>query len=554
MMNSLSISPFFILGASVLDNRKRLIELADEKSLITDSDVCQKARTDLTNLRSRLGFEIAWMPGVSPEKASEALDILRTDPNKIRDQPDLPKLAHLNLLCAAFELVDDKSEAQSIAKFIIEIAELSEALSVDEVVHEINKDRTVAGFTLVTDRDQVENELTARKRIYRQTLRDGLDRLESSTLVAAMTYALENTTAGGLHSAPGLIDSLVDGYELETKHFLDLEQENIQKLTTAMRSTARVVSVAAEKRLRDYMVTLDKVVRNWVRVAKPVQLSAKARGMDHLPSSEASLPIRLLAVNLFSVEDAVYLSEQIINLLEELFADVPVVQDAIKNDRKNLLSFKYQFRPETVVQANEHPWKDEFACKFQIGAQDNDILSISPQGISWRGQCFAFENIVRVRWGIKRSDSDDDSINVSYMIAFGDANTEAVVNIEEQSIYAEFGQKMWMAMGPRLIDQMLVALGKGKHLNFGNITVYDAGIALNKRKFFKTWRKFFPWKQISIWTDTDVFFIIDNSNKKTICALSYISCNNARILLAVLSSALTVPNIKNLSQLLLKES
>jgi hypothetical protein len=92
------------LGVTTRDDRRRIVELAEEKSLELDHDVCQKARSDLTNPRSRLSVEMAWLPGVSPRKASQLVENLLHNPMAIREESGLPTLAHLNLLAAAFEL------------------------------------------------------------------------------------------------------------------------------------------------------------------------------------------------------------------------------------------------------------------------------------------------------------------------------------------------------------------------------------------------------------------------------------------------------------------
>ncbi|WP_293194226.1 hypothetical protein [Ottowia sp.] len=42
-------SAFAVLGATARDDRRRIVELAEEKSLELDHDICQKARSDLTN-------------------------------------------------------------------------------------------------------------------------------------------------------------------------------------------------------------------------------------------------------------------------------------------------------------------------------------------------------------------------------------------------------------------------------------------------------------------------------------------------------------------------
>ena len=62
--------PFSLLGATIRDDRKRIMDLAEEKSLELDAEICQKARSDLINPRTRLAVEMGWLPGVSPRRAA----------------------------------------------------------------------------------------------------------------------------------------------------------------------------------------------------------------------------------------------------------------------------------------------------------------------------------------------------------------------------------------------------------------------------------------------------------------------------------------------------
>jgi hypothetical protein len=126
------------------DNRKRIVELAEEKSLELDHDVCQKARSDLTNPRTRLSAEIAGFR-VSPRKASQLVENLLHDPMALGRSQACPTLAHLNLLAAAFEAVDGNHDADDLAEFIMETAYLAEELP-EEVLRDINEDRAVPVF------------------------------------------------------------------------------------------------------------------------------------------------------------------------------------------------------------------------------------------------------------------------------------------------------------------------------------------------------------------------------------------------------------------------
>jgi hypothetical protein len=114
-------NPFFVLGASTRDDRRRILELADQLSLEIDDEVCQKARSQLTSPRQRLIAEISWLPGISPRKTGELLGILERDPLSLRRSSGLPTLANLNLAAAAFGRVGEVIEPADIADFIIEI-------------------------------------------------------------------------------------------------------------------------------------------------------------------------------------------------------------------------------------------------------------------------------------------------------------------------------------------------------------------------------------------------------------------------------------------------
>lgn len=218
-------TPFAILNVTTRDDRRRIVELAEEKSLELDHDVCQKARSDLTNPRTRLSAEIAWLPGVSPRKASQLVENLLHDPMAVREESGLPTLAHLNLLAAAFEAVDGEHDAEDLASFIQEVAYLVDEIDPEDVLRDINEDRAVSGFPEVRALDQIEAELVERKRYYRSAIKDALDRLPPTTLVQVMTDTVEGVTLGGEDHAPELIDDLVDSYEVETQGFLQKEAE-----------------------------------------------------------------------------------------------------------------------------------------------------------------------------------------------------------------------------------------------------------------------------------------------------------------------------------------
>ncbi|MBS0243688.1 MAG: hypothetical protein JSS20_16040, partial [Proteobacteria bacterium] len=321
-------SSFAMLGVTTRDDRRRIVELAEEKSLELDHEVCQKARSDLTNPRTRLSAEIAWLPGVSPRKATQLVDALLYHPMRVRQESGLPTLAHLNLMASAFETVKDDHDSDDLANFIQELANLAEDLRPEEVLRDINEDRAVSGFPEVKTLEQIEEELTERKRYYRNAVKDMLNRLPSATLVQVMTDTVAHATSGGEDHAPGLVDDLVDSYEVETQSALQSGVESIQRLIQSAKESGQ----SGEAAVRQIVDKIESSTRSWDKIAQPIQLSAKARGTDHELSSNLGWAIRGLALDLFNQHDMLSQSQRLTALLQEAFAEIPEISERVKQD------------------------------------------------------------------------------------------------------------------------------------------------------------------------------------------------------------------------------
>lgn len=537
-------SAFAVLGVTIRDNRRRIVELAEEKSLELDHDVCQKARSDLTNPRTRLSAEIAWLPGVSPRKATQLVERLLSDPMAIREESNLPTLAHLNLLAAAFEAVDGKHDADDLAGFIMETAYLAEELYPEDVLRDINEDRAVSGFPEVRALDQIEAELTERKRYYRTAIKDALDRLPPMTLIQVMTETVDGVTSGGEDHAPGLIDDLVDSYEVETQGVLQKEAENVRKIIKAARDHAG----SGEAAVKPYVDKLDAVARNWDKIAQPIQLSAKARGIDHEASRDLAYKIRSLAIDLFNEHDMLAQSQRLTGLIQELFSEVPEISDRAEEDADALADI-FQQRQQAAARKDE--WAREITYRAEIGVMFKDTLSISPQGVSWKGQNFPLDSITRVRWGGVNHSVNGIPTGTTYTIAFGNRNSEAVVELKKQDIYNTFIDKLWRAVCVRLLTEMLEALKNGRDLYFGDALLHDDGVTLVKRKFFGSDEKVrCSWGQVHVWSANGSFCIGAKGDKKVNAGISYIHGANTHILEQAIRMAFKKPGMRRLSDVL----
>jgi len=517
-------NPFALLGVTTRDDRRRIVELAEEKSLELDHDACQKARSDLTSPRMRLGAEMSWLPGVSPGKAAQFVSTLHSDPMSLREESGLPTLAHLNLLASAFEAVDGNDSADDVANFIQEMAYLVDDLAAEQVLRDINEDRSVSGFPEVKGIEQVEAELSERKRYYRNAIKDALNRLPPASLVDAMTAAVDQITGGGEDHAPELIDDLVDSYAVETQGFLQKEAESVEKLINAARDSA----TSGEKVVKPIVDKLVVVAKNWDKVAQPIQLSAKARGIDHDPSHEIAYSIRSLAIDLFNEHDMLDQSQRLTGLIQELFAELPEVVERVEQDSEALADI---FQNRKMNEAQKDEWARDITYRAEVGVMFKDVLSISPDGLSWKNQRFPLDAVTRVRWGAVRHSVNGIPTGTTYTLAFGDNRSEAVVELKKESTYSTFLEKLWKAVVIRLLTELFETLQGGNEVRFGEATLSDDGITLVKHKFLGANEKIrCSWAQVHVWGADGSFYIGSKDDKKTYVGLSYIHAANTHVL------------------------
>lgn len=534
---------FWILGATTRDDRRRIVELAEEKSLDVDPDTCQKARSDLTGPRTRLAAEMAWLPGVSPKKAAQLARQILQDPLSVRSESGLPALAHANLMAAAFEAVDAEDLAEDIATFIQEMAHLVEGLSIDDILRDINEDRTVSGFPEVKAREQVESELAERKRYFRNVIKYALNRLRPAVLVEALTRAVDRVTAGGERHAPELVDELVDSYEVEAQGFLQKEAENIRKLIEATRDSAK----SGESAVRPLVDKLESVARNWDKVAQPIQLSAKSRGIRHQPSNEVALSIRSLAVELFNEHDMLPQAQRITGLLQELFSEIPEVAERVEQDVGALEEI---FHDRKHAETRRKEWAQELTYQTEIGVLFKDTLSMSPDGITWKNVHYPLDAVTRVRWGGLRHSVNGIPTGTTYTIAFGDSNSEAVIELKREEVYTTFVEKLWRAVCVRLLTELLEALKAGREIPFGDALIKDDGVMLTRHKFLGAEQVRCTWYQVHVWTADGSFYIGAKEDKKAYAALSYIHTPNVHILEQAIRMAFKKAGMRGLSDLL----
>lgn len=540
---ALHANAFALLGANPRDDRRRIVELAEERSLEIDHELCQKARSDLTNPRNRLSVEVAWLPGVSPARAKGLLDQLLRDPISIRDEDGLPDLAFANLLAAVFESVGATDSAKDVAEFIEQMADHVEYLDPDDALRDINEDRLISGFPEVGSTDQIESEFVERRRYFRNAIKEALDRMAPADLVEAMTIVVDSATVGGEIHAPSLIDELVDSYALESQEFLTREAENAEKLIKAITSGVK----SGESAISSHVAKLERVVRSWNSVARPVQLSTKARGLDHDASKELAYSIRSLAIDLFNEHDMLATSQKLTALLEDQFSEIPDLAERVSADAETLGDIA---KRRKAADEERKKWDEEITFSEEVGVVFKDTLAISPRGVSWKDRTYPLDSITRVRWGGVKHSVNGVPTGTDYTVAFGDNRSEQVVQIKREWVYTKFTDRLWRAVGVKIMTEMLNSLKAGQELRVGDAAIRDDSIVLVKHKFLGSNELVrVPWSQTHIWSADGSFYIGAKDDKKTYAGMSYINTANAHVVEQIIRVAFKKPGLTRLSQI-----
>lgn len=524
VLTDLERNAFAILGAGTRDDRRRIVELAEAKSLHLDDAICQKARADLTNPRTRLAVEVAWLPGVSPNRAEQLLSHLSENSVSLANEVGLPALAKANLMSAAFQSIDAKRSPHDMAGMINDFAKLVDELSVVTIARDINEDRFVSGFPAIDTPESVSTVLDQQKRRYRDAVKAALNTMAADDLVIVMTNVVDRATCSGTSHASSLIDELVDSYELEARNFFDTEAESIAKLAGVIREQASM----GEAGIQPLVDKLLQVVRNWDRVAQPVQLSMRARGIAHRPSLKVASDVRNLGVDLWNDHDMLSSAERITGTLGEVFSELPTFMDTLMEDAATISRLADTRKQAESTRAKRDA---ELTYEAEIGMIFKDRLRISPEGIVWRGTRHTLDSITRVRWGGVKHSVNGVPTGTTYTIAFGDSSRESVVELRREDIYGIFLDKLWRAVCVRLIVDTLRGLNTGRQFTFGDAVIADESVTLMRHRFLRRRESVrYGWDGVTVSSIDGCFQIQAKDDSQTYVRLPYIHVPNVHLL------------------------
>ena len=539
-------NPFHILTATSRDISQKIMELADEHSLRMDPSECMQARSNLTVPRKRLSAEIAWLPGTGLKRTNEVLRYIESSAGKLIGMDKLTQfknilgadrmmpIAQANLLAAGLSRLPDYS-SDDVAEWIVEITDVFENIDPEAVRTTINEERIVSGFSAVTDLSAIEMEIKERRYHYRRVIMSALNNLSVKERARVVTVVVEKTTNNGQKPGLILIDDLVDSYELNVQEFLEKEEGNIEVLDEKIRAAADAKS--PDSALAPMVYQLIQAVKNWDTFAQPIQINKKIQGSSHDVSYRVAGRVRKLTIDLFNKYGKLDFAQQLTNMLQEVFAEVGEVAERTAEDAKALDEIAEQ-RVHLIEAAKkrEEEWRREITYEADVGTFFfKNKLRISPEGIEWRGDRWDLDSITRIRWGGTRHSVNGVPTRTTYSIIFGNKSNYASIELKDETIYNNFIDRLWRAVGVRLLTEYLEGLREGKKYRFGSAVISDHGMELERKRLFSSNEQVFRrWSELVIWNGAGVFCIGKKEDRKLKTSFSYQDEDNIHVLEAVI--------------------
>lgn len=488
-----SQNPFAVLNASTRDRKARLNELADEAALHGDQDAAINARNVLSNPRTRLAAEVAWFPGLSPKRIASTFEQI--------SQCGVPVLGGFNALSSANFLVEAlevyaKAGPASLQDGIEALALQVEGIDVDDVLQTINEDRQAAGFPIVGDASLIEAEIAERVKHYERLATSLLEDLPSLQMVGVYEGLISSSTNDGEDVGHRLIDALIDSYELKASEFLSEEAGRIKGLIETAKASAD--NDVSEKQVRASVNEIIGALRTWDRVAQPIQLAYKSRGLDHGESQALAFAARGLGIHLFNHHDYLDDAKLMSEALQELFAEDASVSDRVDEDieaLKGIASARAEQQKKEA--ASEAEFAREITYETEFGLIFKDKFRISPDGFDYKGELVPLDQITGVRWGAVKKSTNGIHTGTDHYFGYC-TKTAAILLTPNEHQYQAIVQRAWRTVCIRILMAWMEVWSNGRTVPIGGVEVSDDGLVLRRSRWFKEdEKKFFSWGEVS---------------------------------------------------------
>lgn len=266
-------NPFFVLGASLSDNRRRLRALYDEKNLFCPSERVDVALQELTHPLKRLDAEIRWFPGCSPEESTNIVHDLQrystASTCSLKDivtvQNRISCFSYINQLLTLLPKFPDAM----IDEVVLNAAKQFDDIDVQNTMEVINSARIKAGFNIFENTAAFEAALQS----YKEEIVAAFDKRIALLEPAEYDILIRRIAAFG--TSP-VIESAIRRYEISVSDKLDCAEAEVTRGVDVLER------FFAKDLHADSVASVKAAVSAWCNIIEPLQIYSKTIGTESI--------------------------------------------------------------------------------------------------------------------------------------------------------------------------------------------------------------------------------------------------------------------------------
>jgi hypothetical protein len=353
----ISENPFFIIGADITDNKRRIMSICEEKMIFENTDIINKAQEQLLDSHKRLKAELGWFPTCSKDQIQAIINYLNDLPNKIIFEyipnsflENLSNLEKFNI--ALYSLIyligsPGKWSKNTIGKgtinknafkydinkekmtlFILQISELYELLQPEAIKDIINEKRKISGFPIITEVNSIEEELNNSRKNIKKVLSFFITNITLIIITDVLInihehYKNENKFYGVI------IDDFISEYFLLSKDIINRRKDDIVSEVEEMLQNRYLTNLAS---INSVLSQLE----HWDHLVQPLQLEALTKGMRHNESIIMANKFRELSLYCNNELKRTDLALKITKELQKYFVELTDFYQLLLEDEKTL--------------------------------------------------------------------------------------------------------------------------------------------------------------------------------------------------------------------------
>lgn len=511
------------------DNKRRIMELAEEKSLFGDEEAVEEAKTILLDPIRRIDAELSWFPELGNMSAQEIIqyyvDNLESQYPKTLE--GISRINHNAKILKSFtgdnEALDCLGE-NAIANGILHMAWGFRDLDVEKLTNQINQHRWQGGFPIIADKFLFTEKIDARRSEVMGIIWCWMDSIPIDALLKTLYLISGQDTNDGKMQASILVEDIVRFFEnnMMTREFMESEPKAIQDLLESIKQSVNENQV--------YVMNLIKALggelQKWQNVVAPMQIVAASHGKEHIVSSNVLYNIRDISIELNNEYNKPELSIKLMDLIGRNAADkyIPSFRKVRYKDKTALQQI---MNDRAEAEKEQREFERSIFYSTELGLFNNKF-QISVKGIEWRGRVTPLNEITGVSWGTIQTTMNGFTVSRDCKIVYQTASGIEELNPNYEK-YIEITERMWNALAIPIYGRMMKRIIDGETLSVGNIKFNDNGVYLFKPKWFSSEERYYSWKESFTIYNGNGTFVIKKKGEDCSASASYRDDMNTHI-------------------------